>query len=73
MERELKLYRSHKLVHATPMTRGDYNKYRGWKIPENENPNDPGYLVVYNKDTVDHYESWSPKHIFEEGNTEVES
>jgi hypothetical protein len=26
-----------------------------------------GYLVVYSKDTADHYESWSPKKAFEEG------
>lgn len=44
------------------MNLGDYNIYRGWKIPENENPNDEGYLVKY----PDGYESWSPKKVFEE-------
>lgn len=67
---ELKQYQSHKVVHARPMTRGDYNDYRGWQIPAGENPKDPGYLVIYNKDTVDHYESWSPKHVFDDGYTE---
>ena len=33
-----------KLTEAEPMTRGDYNKYRGWTIPRNENPEDEGYL-----------------------------
>ena len=44
------------------MTRGDYNIFRGWKIPENENPADEGYLVEYS----DGYISWSPKKQFEE-------
>ena len=44
------------------MTRGDYNRYRGWKTPADENPADEGYLVKYS----DGYESWSPKDVFEE-------
>lgn len=67
----MRKYKSHKIVHGTPMTRGHYNEYRDWQIPANENPSDPGYLVIYNKDTPDHYESWSPKHIFEDGYSEV--
>ena len=50
-----------KVILAKPMTRGDYNTYRGWTIPENENPADEGYLVKYSDD----YESWSPKEQFE--------
>lgn len=60
-------YKCHKEVHAEPMTRGEYNKYRGWQIPANENPEEDGYLVVYNKETADHHESWSPKHVFDDG------
>ena len=56
-----------KLVEAEPMTRGAYNEYRGWTIPENENPDDEGYLVKYSDD----YESWCPKNQFEESNTPV--
>lgn len=67
MKSELKLYTCHKQVHARPMSRGEYNHLRGWTIPENENGEDAGYLVVYNKDTADHYVSWSPKHIFDDG------
>lgn len=67
----MKLYQSHKRVHARAMSRGEYNDYRGWTIPSNEDPKDPGYLVIYNKDTKDHYESWSPKHVFDDGYTEV--
>lgn len=50
-----------KRIDAEPMTRGDYNKYRGWTIPADENPTDKGYLVRYS----DGYESWSPKATFE--------
>lgn len=49
------------IVKAADMTRGEYNKYRGWEIPQNENPDDKGYLVVY----PDGYESWCPKAAFE--------
>ena len=51
-----------KMIEARPMDKGEYNKYRGWTIPEGENANDAGYLVRYQ----DGYESWSPKRQFEE-------
>ncbi|MCU7962406.1 hypothetical protein L5M28_07415 [Shewanella sp. SW32] len=60
-------YGCHKEVHALPLTRGAYNNARDWVIPENENPADEGYLVVYNLGTADEYVSWSPKHIFDDG------
>ena len=63
MKLELAKYIGTKLIKAKPMTRGEYNEYRGWKIPENENPQDEGYLVVY-VDSND-YVSWSPKDVFE--------
>ena len=50
----MKDYIGTKMIQAKPMTRGDYNKYRGWQIPADENPEDEGYL------------SWSPKETFEE-------
>ena len=58
----MKNYVGTKFIEAKPMNRGEYNKYRGWQIPENENPEDEGYLVRYS----DGYESWSPKKQFEE-------
>lgn len=60
-----------KEIKAQPMTRGDYNVYRGWQTPANENPSDEGYLVEYvdspNSNHPDHdgYISWSPKAVFE--------
>jgi hypothetical protein len=50
-----------KIIKARPMTRGDYNNFRGWTIPADENPNDEGYLVEYE----DNYISWSPKKTFD--------
>lgn len=50
-----------KQVEAKPMTRGDYNDYRGWTVPKDENPNDEGYLVKHS----DNYESWIAKDEFE--------
>ena len=67
---DMKHYKCVKDVHAKPMTRGDYNAYRGWAIPANEQADEAGYLVVYNKDTPEHYESWSPKRIFDAGYVE---
>lgn len=59
----MKKYIGTKMIKAQPMTRGAYNEYRGWTIPENENPDDEGYLVVYTDS--DNYESWSPKDVFD--------
>ncbi len=58
----MKKYVGTKMLEAKPMNRGEYNNYRGWPIPNDENPHDDGYLVKYQ----DGYESWSPKEIFEE-------
>ncbi len=65
---EYKQYIRCHIVKATPMTRGDYNKYRGWEIPANENPADEGYHVVY----PDGYESWCPKAQFEDAGRPVD-
>lgn len=64
----MKNYIGTKLIKAKKMTLGDYNKKRGWKIPENENPAEEGYLLEY----PDNYTSWSPKMIFESAYLEVE-
>ena len=60
-----------KAVKATKMGRGAYNDYRGWEIPFDEEPDDPGYLVEYfnggEPNHPDHvgYISWSPIGVFE--------
>lgn len=58
---QLQHYIGVKQIEARPMTLGDYNAHRGWKIPSDEDPARPGYLVVY----PDGYQSWSPKEAFE--------
>ena len=30
-----------------PMTRLEYNQFRGWALPEGEDPNDPGYFMDF--------------------------
>jgi len=63
-------YRGVKYVYAAPMTLGEYHKYRGLAIPENEDPNKSGYLVEYTDggppNHPDHrgYISWSPAEVF---------
>lgn len=60
-----------KQVMAFPMTRLEYNTYRGWELPANEDGSDAGYLVEYTDggkpNDVRHlgYISWSPKEQFD--------
>ena len=73
------LYEGTKRVHAKPMNRGDYNVYRGWEVPADENPADEGYLVEYvdggrgNDSRHAGYISWSPKDVFERSYKEVKT
>jgi hypothetical protein len=60
-----------KLINAKPMTRLEYNEFRGWELPRNENGADEGYLVEYvnggqaNTEAYKGYVSWSPKDVFD--------
>lgn len=53
------------------MTRLEYNEYRGWELPLDENGDDAGYLVEYmdgGKPNVEGhagYVSWSPDEQFD--------
>lgn len=64
-------YLGTKVVHAAPMTLGTYNMLRGWKMPENEDPDRSGYLVEYtdggetNVEGFAGYVSWSPSEVFD--------
>jgi len=59
-----------KQIKATPMTRGDYHKYRGWTLPTDECGTDKGFLVEYqdggkpNDGRHAGYISWSPADVF---------
>ncbi|AFU45647.1 hypothetical protein C380_09735 [Acidovorax sp. KKS102] len=59
-----------KLINAEPMTRAEYNTYRGWTLPADENGADEGFLVEYldggkaNMPDRAGYVSWSPSDVF---------
>lgn len=67
----MKNYIGTKQLLAASMALGAYNDYRGWDLPEDEDPNTEGYLVEYTDggkpNHKDHagYISWSPKDVFE--------
>jgi hypothetical protein len=60
-----------KLIRGTAMSRQEYNDLRGWRLPDNENGEDAGYLVEYldggapNLAGFDGYVSWSPADVFD--------
>lgn len=66
-----------KIIQAKPMNRLEYNRYRGWELPSEENGGDPGYLVEYldggQANHPDHkgYISWSPKDVFEQAYVDI--
>jgi len=65
-DEDLILYIGVKLIKAKPMTRLEYNDFRGWSIPVNECGKDEGYLVKYSDD----YVSWTPADTFEKSHFE---
>lgn len=68
---EMPLYEGTKQLRAKPMTRGEYNAYRGWSAPDGEDQTTDGYLVEYedggkaNDSRHAGYISWSPRDVFE--------
>ena len=65
----MKKYIGVKMIQATPMNLRDYNKYRGWKVPTNEDPERKGYLVKYE----DGHESWSPEMVFDKAYRHIDN
>lgn len=67
----MKRYIGTKMIDARPMNRAEYNAYRGWELPANENGEDAGYLVEYldggqaNDPRHQGYISWSPDAVFD--------
>lgn len=57
----MKTYIGVKIVQAEPLTLGEYNTRRGWKIPADEDPARAGFYLKY----PDGYVSWSPREIFQ--------
>jgi hypothetical protein len=74
----MKQYIGVKIINAKPMNRQEYNDFRGWKLPEDENGADEGYLVEYvdggqaNTEEYEGYVSWSPKDVFERAYRQTE-
>lgn len=68
-----------KQINFKPMTRAEYNSFRGWELPADENGADEGYLVEYidggKANTAEYagYVSWSPKDVFERAYRPCES
>ena len=64
-------YYGTKEIIATAMSRQEYNDYRGWALPDDEDGADEGYLVEYvdggATNHPDHagYISWSPSDVFD--------
>ena len=63
-----KTYINTQICQASPMTLGEYNKLRGWKIPKDENPKSLGYLVQASDQST---QTWAAKGLFEANNVEV--
>jgi len=67
----MKAYIGTKIIRAKPMTRAEYNAYRGWILLADENGADEGFLVEYtdggkpNDPRHMGYISWSPADVFE--------
>ena len=74
----MKTYIGVKMIRAKPMTRAEYNTYRGWTLPADEDGSDTGFLVEYldggKANTPDHsgYVSWSPSDVFANAYQETE-
>lgn len=73
----MKTFIGTKIIKAKPITRGEYNAYRGWTPPAGEEQDVEGYLVEYTDGgTPNHpahagYVSWSPKEQFDGAYIEV--
>jgi hypothetical protein len=66
-----KIFIGTKIIKAVVMNRAEYNEYRGWTLPVDENGTDTGYLVEYvdggkgNHPNHAGYISWSPTDVFD--------
>ncbi len=56
-----------KMVGGKAMTLGEYNEYKGWDIPKDQDPATKGMLVKYSDD----YVSWCPEEFFRKQNVLV--
>lgn len=67
----MKKYFGKKVINAMPMSRQEYNDFRGWELPADEDGSDDGFIVEYidggkaNTSQYAGYISWSPAGVFE--------
>lgn len=65
----MKKFYGTKEVNARPMNRLDYNIFRGWELPSDENGDDLGYLVESvgeaNTEELEGYVNWLTKDQFD--------
>lgn len=72
------LYQGTKQLRAHPATKAAYCEIRGWTVPADEDPAEPGYIVEYteggkpNVDGYSGYVSWSPADVFERTYSQVD-
>lgn len=66
-EQNMKIYVGTTIIKAKPMNRLDYNNFRGWVVPSDENGDDEGY-VIENKG----YVTWLPNEQFNNTYNEVD-
>jgi hypothetical protein len=77
----MSLYIGTKIVYAEPMTRAKYCEYRDWRLPEDENGLDEGYLLeeknfrVNVQNHISHagYISWLPKQVFDDAYESIDT
>lgn len=72
----MKRYFGAKIINAKPMSRQQYNDFRGWQLPADECGDDAGYLVEYadskpNTKDFAGYISWSPAEPFNAAYREI--
>lgn len=65
----LKTYINTQICQGSPMTLGEYNKLRGWKIPKNQDPDSQGYFVYVTEYLT---QTWIAKDQFEANSIEVD-
>ena len=63
----MKAFIGTKRLNAKPMNRLEYNKYRGWELPEDENGADEGMLIEESSG----YVTWSPLDVFNRTYTSI--
>lgn len=74
----MKMHIGTKLLLAVAMTLQEYNDYRGWDMPDDEDGSAEGCLVEYQDggkpNHPDHagYISWSPKEVFDNAYQDIE-